>query len=611
MGSAIERTSWERKRMDRRCFVKAAACVPLAIGVRGARASSRGQVSDGAAEEKHGTLRSRGDLDRRFDLTFHRVLRGDAPRYSEEFLLADVRPTAERRFTAFSGDLSGRYIGALAVAGRVYGVETPGLDALVEKTIALQKPDGYFGSEFHFDAPNDADMALLWGNGRLLVGLLEYHQWNPSARVLESSRRIGDFLLRISPLMQSKEIRDAFNAQHFAASYICWTQQTEGLAKLYGATKDERYRTLAANIAAVTERRAGDHVHGYLTSLRGAMELYGLTQDDRLLRQCKEAWQEITASRDLLVTGGVPEGWTPNNHRTEGCGEADWVRLNLALWRATGDMKYLAMSERAIFNELAFNQFATGDFGHRVYTDTGLPGSGAVRAWWCCTLHGLRCFPDIRENAFRATERGLSYDLPVDGQIEAARVSARAESTLAEDGSARIAIARAADEPVAIEIRRPEWADAVDCRVETRAGTEAQAEPTGLASSGYQRLYRRWKAGDVLVIRYQMKQRSQPSGEDRRSFWYGPWLLGASAAESPDYFNELTKENQLLGDSIRLPGGRDRRGGSFSVPAAETAFRYAPAEYPDQPGTVLLLPVAEQTGQGSTSWEVSFRRASA
>lgn len=180
-----------------------------------------------------------------------------------------------------------------------------------------------------------------------------------------------------------------------------------------------------------------------------------------------------------------------------------------------------------------------------------------------------------------------------------------------EASSARIAIARAADEPVAIEIRRPEWADAVDCRVETRAGTEGQAEPTGPASSGYQRLHRRWKAGDVLVVRYQMKQRSQASGEDRRSFWYGPWLLGASAAENPDYFNELTKENKLLGDSTRLPGGRDRRGGSFSVPAAETAFRYAPAEYPDQPGTVILLPVAEQTGQGSTSWEVSFRRASA
>ena len=84
----------------------------------------------------------------------------------------------------------------------------------------------------------------------------------------------GDFLVRIGPLMLSKEMRDAFGAQHFASSYICWMQQTEGLAKLYAVTKDERYRKLAESIAAVTSGEPGDHVHGYLTSLRGALDLY-------------------------------------------------------------------------------------------------------------------------------------------------------------------------------------------------------------------------------------------------------------------------------------------------------------------------------------------------
>jgi hypothetical protein len=42
--------------------------------------------------------------------------------------------------------------------------------------------------------------------------------------------------------MLSAEIRAAFGAQHFASSYICWMQQTEGLANLYAVTKDERYK---------------------------------------------------------------------------------------------------------------------------------------------------------------------------------------------------------------------------------------------------------------------------------------------------------------------------------------------------------------------------------
>jgi hypothetical protein len=89
----------------------------------------------------------------------------------------------------------------------------------------------------------------------------------------------------------------------------------------------------------------------------------------------------VAAGKDALITGGVPEGWSPNNHRTEGCAEADWVRLSLSLWRATGKQKYLEAAERAVFNELAFNQFATGDFGHRLYTETGLP-----QRWSCARL---------------------------------------------------------------------------------------------------------------------------------------------------------------------------------------------------------------------------------
>ena len=114
------------------------------------------------------------------------------------------------------------------------------------------------------------------------------------------------------------------------------------------------------------------------------------------------------------------------------------MRLSLALWKATGEAKYLSMAERATFNELAFNQYATGDFGHRVYTDTGLPAAGAVRAWWCCTLHGLRCFPDVQTSVFRADNGGLHYDLPIDGRIETLTLSAVAESSLAQNGIVRI-----------------------------------------------------------------------------------------------------------------------------------------------------------------------------
>lgn len=585
--------------MNRRYFVKAAALVPLAPLAAG---SSRLSFASAAPEETGKDVWP-GDADAplrmRYELTLRRVLSGDAPAYSEAFLLADVRPKAERRFTDYSGDLSGRYIGALATAARVYGTPFAVLDSLTGNAIELQKPDGYFGATFHYDKPTDLDLALLWGNGRLLVGLLEYYELKPSPRVLTACRRLGDWLVRIGPLMLSKEIRGEFGAQHFASSYICWMQQTEGLANLYRVTQDGRYRKLAAAIAAVIERRPSDHVHGYLTGVRGVMDLYRATGEKRFLAQCEDAWTEVARSEDALIAGGVPEGWSPNEHRTEGCAEADWVRLSLALWKATGRVKYLAMVERAVFNELAFNQYATGDFGHRVYTETGLPAAGAVRAWWCCTLHGLRAFPDIQTSAFRAQEGGLCYDLPVDGWMETTGLSAMAKSTLAVDGVIRIKITAAGQEAAPFRIRRPDWASAVEIRVNGRAVPFVEER-------GYAHFQRTWKAGDGLAVKYAMSLRSEAGGKDRVSYFYGPWLLGAPLAENPMYFNELTPDNRLVRGKEEALAAGSQPGGPFRVPIAATKIPYVPAEYWDQDGSATLRAIAEQTGQPTTAWELRF-----
>jgi DUF1680 family protein len=319
------------------------------------------------------------------------------------------------------------------------------------------------------------------------------------------------------------------------------------------------------------------------------------------LRKCEAAWLDVAQSQDLLITGGVPEGWSPNNHRTEGCGEVDWARLSLVLWKATGKAEYLQMAERTIFNELAFNQYATGDFGHRVYTETGLPAAGAVRAWWCCTLHGLRCFPDIQSSVFQARGDGVRFDLPADGRIETAGLSLRAESFLARDGTVFITVRSAGKAPASVMIRRPGWANELSVRV-----NDAVVEQS--AEDGYLRLRREWRAGDVVALRYGMELRQEDAGKNRTAYCFGPWLLGAPDSENPGYFNELTIENRLTGLEAGSPGNSHPPAPAlaFAVPVAQTPFHYIPAEYPEQPGKVVLRAIAEQTGRPTTSWELRF-----
>jgi DUF1680 family protein len=593
--------------MDRRKFVKAAALLPIAG--HAARLSA-GSAATPPHQEEHESRPAPGDpkwLPERCALTLQRALTGASPQFTEEFLLADVRPDPIRRFTEYSGDTSGRYIGALASVSAAFRAPAPNLESFVAKVIALEKPEGYFGAAFHSSLLGDNDLALLWGNGRLLVGLLEYYAVDPSPRVLAACTRLGDWLVEIGPLMLSKPVRDAFGANHFASSYICWMQQTEGLAILYKVTGDARYRILAEEIAAVIERRPGDHVHGYLTSLRGVVDLYEATRDARFLKQCEVAWDDVERSPDLLLTGGVPEGWSPNNHRTEGCGEADWVRLGLGLYKQTGEAKYLDAAEKAIFNEFAFNQFATGDFGHRRYTETGLPAEGAVRAWWCCTLHGLRAFADIETSVLKFRDGEVFYELPLDGRFASKTIAVTAASRLAQDGTIRLTVAKSAEVPFRLKLRKPGWSDALLVKVNGVAVAPVQR-------GAYASIERKWNAGDQVEVKYAMQLRAEPAGPNRVAYWYGPWLLGAPAADNPGYFNELTADNKLLRGQ-ELPLSRDKEQAvsgnlaaarRFAVPVAAWQVPFIPAEFPSQPSTVVLRAIAEQTGMATTSWETRF-----
>ncbi|MGA2848438.1 MAG: beta-L-arabinofuranosidase domain-containing protein [Terracidiphilus sp.] len=575
--------------MDRRRFMAQAAGVALVAheALMPARGDASSQAASGSAESSSEPGLNVGPDASRYRLTRDRVLKGTGPAYTPEFLLADVQGIPERRFTNFCGDTSGRWIGALSACSRSFGEEFPLLHDVVKRTIALQHEDGYFGGMFHYEQPNDDDLALLWGNGRLLVGLMEYYALDRDAAVLGAARKLGDFLLRIAPQFNSQAMADAFSAEHYASSYICWTQQTEGLAALYAATRDERYRELCAEISKRISRRPGDHVHGHLTSLRGTLDLYEATGDAACLKQLTAAWQDVVHSGDVLITGGVPERWSPKRERTEGCAECDWLRLNLGLYRATGEAMYMDRAQETYFNEFSMNQFATGDFGHGNLDAAGRTVNVNVRAWWCCTLHGLRTFPALRDSAFRVAGDEAFFDFPIDSGVRSQGFAAEARSDLAWSGEVRIEV-RAAGKGQRLTVFKPSWADRVT--LTRNGGTVSGLTIDGIA------------AGDAVSVKYGMSLHASELGGTARKLRFGPWLLGISSSANPTYFGELQAQNVFDVATFRP----DQRSAQqvFEVPAARGRMRYRSAEYPDQPAEVELVAVAEQTANPPETWQL-------
>jgi DUF1680 family protein len=583
--------------MNRRNFLAKSAALPFAARAaifEAQTAAPRPLDKTQPQKQTPGSATSGKPNFDRYHFTLDRVLRGKNPAYTSEFLLEDLRGEPGRRFTNFSGDLSGRWIGALAASSLSFGEDFPPLDAFVRKSLPLQHPEGYFGKSFNTEHPADDDLALLWGNGRLLVGLMEYHALRRDPATLAAARRLGDFLVAIGPQFNSKKMADDFDTGHFATSYICWTQQTEGLAALYAETKEPKYRDLCADISARVERRPGDHVHGYLCSVRGTLALYEAMKDSTFLNRAVAAWKDISESGDVLITGGVPEAWSPKKKRTEGCAECDWLRLNLALYRATGDEKYLAAAESLVFNEFAMNQFATGDFGHAVLYDDFTPETVAVRAWWCCTLHGLRAFPDVNDNVFRRQGADIIYDLALDGKWKSQDAIIEARSHLATEGKIRITVQNATGGH-SLVVRKPAWADGV---VLTRNGT--RIDGLGVAHI---------ETGDEIVAEYAVNLRAVSadrvqSRPGRSALYVGPWLLGASSHDQPAYFNELYPDNEIVLDNRRAP--YTAGGLRFAVPIAARSCACIPAEFPGQTMNVELRAVAEQTQYEPGRWQTAF-----
>jgi len=565
-----------------------------------------------------------GELRDRIELSRARLAGTGVPAFTDAFVLADVvlDPRNPRRFSNFSGDLSGRFIGALATVGGAE--ERKRASALVAEALRHQRADGRFGAPdlaFTAEAISNAHMALLWGNGRLLVGLMEAHAAAPSPALLDGARRLGDFLIGVRDASSRPEVQARLVGQG-AFGFICFTQLIEGFVLLAAATKDERYLTAARRVAPLLPARGIQHSHGYLTTLRGVLALHEATRDPALLAFVEERYRSLVESKDQTVYGAPLEyfGWespevseadravllreSGKDPRSEGCTEADFLRLSLGLWRVTGRSDYLQRAERCLRNSFFANQFGTGDFGHHAFFPLGVkPTDNVARAWWCCTMHGYRAFADVMPALLRRDGTVVRVDLGLDADWADDRLSLSLRERV--DGL-DLAVGHSSSLREELAIRLPDGADEPIVRV-----NGATARDT--SSDGYVHVRRQWARGDRIEVRWTLKTLlvtrdgrsldldAGPDGGEAALF-HGPLLMGVYEASEPSFFGEPWPGNALLVGARVDPGHEAAGAGAserFTRPDTHLTFAYRHEGFSGM-HPVTLRPFSEQTALGPT-----------
>lgn len=481
------------------------------------------------------------------------------PSFTKKFILADVNlePDNPRRFYNFSGDLSGRYIEVMSLMHQSDNV--PFLKDLVKSLIKYQKPDGRFGDSslvFSEDQIDKQHMALLWGNGRLLLGLLTYYNQYHDQEVLSSAIKSGDFFIKIYDACARPVVVKRLEG-FGATGIICLTQYVEGLVLLSKQTGDSKYALKAAELYKLLPERGKQHSHGYLATLRGILMLYHYSNDATQLQFVKNAYDDLINSDDYTIFDSVREYFGRDVvERDEGCSTADFVRLSFGLYAATNDIKYLEKGELALYNALFFNQYYTGDFGHHIITNNGSDPHYLHAAWWCCTMHGLRAMYEVKKDYIISEHDLKNYkiDLYIDNDYADKGLSL----SMRRVGDTKYILyydikVQHINKPLLL--RMPNWALNAVCYLNSK-------KIMPVITNGYISLNRVIKANDKIRVGFVLKQTlntsarkqialSEIKGTAKGVLQYGPYLLGVDDKIDADFTAE-PNDNILYVKSIIL-----------------------------------------------------------
>lgn len=444
------------------------------------------------------------------------------PHYSLPYVRADVSFEMDRKYTNYSGDISGRYLELCSLTSPPGVIAPPVLEPLMKTITQYQKEDGHFGAPINLADPLKLNVnpaiALMWGNARLLIGLVTASERFHSPELMASARRLGDWYIntadRYCNIAHEKDYRSSGN---YAGYQTCYFPAVESLAKLYVATKDERYLKMAEQIAALFmdsfDCLPVGHAHGNLCAWRGILNLYQITGKKDYLTRSIAKWDAVVTGNYLWPLGGMSEGFKVFHKNDEGCALADWLRFSLELWRFTGETRYLDFAERLLHNQYAANQNrSTGGWGGNSYegdekvgpdTLVGQAGEFGV----CCSFHGTLSLYFLKQYLAGADKQNVYVNFPFSFK---APIKTAAQDWILDVKSApnfleghthvEIGLApqgKSSAEPCFLHVRMPNWA--TGAKIADAEGKQIAAH----IERGYLRIDRPVKAGEKLTVDFE------------------------------------------------------------------------------------------------------------
>jgi len=318
------------------------------------------------------------------------------PPFTASYIRSDVSYENIHCFYDYSGSNVGEALEVWSQNSPTDRLQPKAFAELLATIEPLQKPDGHFGADIDVAKPiSHANIAtpVLWGNTRMLAGLVTCWRCQRDEQMLRMAKKLGDFYVGTGDVFCSpqriEEYKSFVNGNEGIET--CYFPAIEGLATLYAETEDARYLKQARRMADLflehfTENRNG-HWSGHLMDWRGVLFLYDVTGERYYLNACQIRWDDLLQNKISLGGGIIANG-------IDTCFFEDWLRLSLELWRLTGNVRCLDAVERLVHNVYGEQQTPNGGFGYRCWegaigaASNGITRTSVPNSPWCCDYMG-------------------------------------------------------------------------------------------------------------------------------------------------------------------------------------------------------------------------------
>lgn len=468
----------------------------------------------------------------------------------------------------------------------------PELDAAVDEAVELlagaQQPDGYLNVYFTVVRPGARftdlrDAHELYCAGHLIEAGVAHHAATGKTSLLSIVTRYADLIdrefgpggaadggydghqeieLALVKLFRatgerryldlSRRLIDARGRQPF---YFDLEEERRGAPGYFGsvfpsrAQDVERFREYNQSHRPVREQDAAvGHAVRAMYMYSAMADLAAEDGDAELRAACERLWDDIVSTK-LYLTGGLGadpsiEGFGPAYDLPDARGYAETcAAIGLVMWSRrmaslTGDGRYVDVLERALYNGVLSG--ASADGTHYFYGNP-LASDGSVHRheWFgvaCCPPNLARLLSSLEHYAYSAADGEAVVDLYVAGsarfRMPGGDVVVRQSTSYPWDGAVSIGVESAAPGRFALALRIPGWAGSPVVRVN---GEPVEAPVV----SGYARLDREWRDGDVVDLELPMGVRrvwSHPSVADtagKVAFERGPLVYCAEGVDAP------------------------------------------------------------------------------